>query len=359
MAPTPRSTGSKSPRGNDIRRREGRVIQNHIPDTSKPGREHTALLPVELQQRILNIYTVAFPLSDFSDVTSTIQEIKDALYHRDFARAFGDPKFLQPYALRWSASRALAYAHILTIPFPWLLNGDLDQAGPSLSKTALKVTCIGGGGGAELVASAAALRDIAVSSPPFLDVTIFDIADWCENLQKLQTALTAAPTISKYASQSVKDSNQPLIDPTMLTMRFIRQDVLGCDEGTMGSMLRDVSLVTIMFTLNELFTTSVARATSFLMTLTNCMGPKCRLLVVDSPGSYSEVKLGKVGETKRYPMKWLLDHVLIDVVGEGKWQKEVAEDSLWFRLDPRLRYPVELENMRYQMHVYRRERETV
>ena len=37
-----------------------------------------------------------------------------------------------------------------------------------------------------------------------------------------------------------------------------------------------------------------------------------------------------------------------------KWEKVVDEESKWFRLPPGLRYPIELENMRYQIHLYRR-----
>jgi len=116
--------------------------------------------------------------------------------------------------------------------------------------------------------------------------------------------------------------------------------------------------VTIMFTLNELFTSSVSKATALLLALTDAMEPGSWLLVVDSPGSYSEVTLG-TGIPKRYPMQWLLNHTMLEAVGttEGvrKWRKHCTDDSKWFRIDPRLKYLVELENMRYQMHLFHRE----
>ena len=56
-------------------------------------------------------------------------------------------------------------------------------------------------------------------------------------------------------------------------------------------------------------------------------------------------------------MKWLVDHVLLGE-GEGKdgaeWEKIVEDDSRWFRLPEGLSYPIALENMRYQIHLYRR-----
>ena len=58
-------------------------------------------------------------------------------------------------------------------------------------------------------------------------------------------------------------------------------------------------------------------------------------------------------------MVWLLERVLfVEAAGENgqeKWEKVgQGEESKWFRLDERLKYPIELEDMRYQMHVYRR-----
>lgn len=133
-----------------------------------------------------------------------------------------------------------------------------------------------------------------------------------------------------------------------------------------------------MFTLNELYTTSLALTQAFLLNLTECVGRGALLLVVDSPGSYSSVLLG--GREKRYPMQWLVDHVLLggweETSGqagkegrdgeegrEGKkgrseskplWTKLREEESRWFRLSGKCEYPIELENMRFQLHVYRR-----
>lgn len=77
------------------------------------------------------------------------------------------------------------------------------------------------------------------------------------------------------------------------------------------------------------------------------------LLVVDSPGSYSETTVGK--SSKKYPMQWLMDKVLSSVDGERKWNKLESNESLWYRLSDGLEYPIQLENMRYQMHVYKLE----
>ncbi len=178
-------------------------------------------------------------------------------------------------------------------------------------------------------------------------------------------------------------------------------------------------LVTLLFTLNELYTAAgVGPTTAFLRRLSAAACPGTLLLVVDSPGSYSEAAVGRGGgaggEKRRYPMQWLLDHTLLrqdppglgrgrgreengarrrekgTVQEEGKeeeeeeqkdpppvrsnngdddgdhddteagegapvmaWEKLESADSVWFRLADGLRYPIQLENMRYQMHLYR------
>lgn len=70
------------------------------------------------------------------------------------------------------------------------------------------------------------------------------------------------------------------------------------------------------------------------------------------------------GRIRRYPMRWLLDHALLEMAGTGdggggrRWEKVEGADSVWFRVTAEVKaaaaYPVDLENTRYQIHVYRR-----
>ncbi|KAL9001813.1 MAG: hypothetical protein Q9188_005227, partial [Gyalolechia gomerana] len=90
------------------------------------------------------------------------------------------------------------------------------------------------------------------------------------------------------------------------------------------------------------------------------------------PGSYSTVGVNGTGTDgegkgngngkggKKYPMQWLLDHTLLEAVNgvgnkDGKWEKVHGEESRWFRLGEELRYPISLEDLRMQVHVYRRD----
>ena len=309
-------------------------------------------LPLELQQAVLNQFQHAFPFDSATHMQSVIQEVKGHLYNRDFLTAFSQPSFLQAYALRWSACRALAYGHIF---------GELEclriwqesprPAAGELHDRAYSVVCIGGGAGAELVALACALHQQKTLA---IEATAIDIADWAEVVDKLEASMTRPLPLSKYASDAARAANMAFVGAAQWQVKFMQQDILDYKDEDLKGILGTASLCTIMFTLNELFTSSIAKTTALLLKITATMGTGSYLLVVDSPGSYSKIKLGKEEKTKQYPMKWLMDHALLETAGEKKWEKLVSDDSRWFRLSAELKYPIELENMRYQIHLYRR-----
>ena len=367
------------------KRKEHRTRQNNPQlrsDTAaaqQRTKNETASLPVEIGQTILDIFHRAF-LSDHKehDLKATIQEVKGNLFQRDFERAFAKQEYLDAYALRWSASRALGYTSIFyhsDLQQVWSRFDESQQASISLSRSspssslsagelhshagACRIVCIGGGGGAEVAACAAAARKFLPSSTK-TSVHVVDIADWSTCVQKLEYAFNTPPQLSAYASESAKAANKAFVVGDSFDVSFSQQDILAIPEANLKDMMQDVHLCTIMFALNELFSTSISRATAFLLALTEAMFPGSWLLVVDSPGSYSEIKLGRGDDpkTKEYPMKWLLDHTLLEVAGQNensKWKKVVSDDSRWFRINQQaLKYPIELENMRYQIHLYQR-----
>ena len=122
--------------------------------------------PFPLQQSILDVFCRAFHSNQLSidEINASIQKVKGHLFLREFSHAFAKQEYLDAYALRWSASRALGYLDIL-------LHGDLQDFwlgeissrpdnnhaaddGPPPTKSdsgACRVACIGGGGGAEVV----------------------------------------------------------------------------------------------------------------------------------------------------------------------------------------------------------------
>ncbi|KAB8073176.1 hypothetical protein BDV29DRAFT_175998 [Aspergillus leporis] len=338
------------------------------------------------------------------DIKTLIQTIKSHLYNRDFDSAFTDASedLLRAYALRWSAARALGYTGV----FKSVLKVLLKQDGLLSSTGSNHVVCIGGGAGAEIVALAASWRDLmdedevlsagvagvsldesaeqSTTSKPkptchfALSVTAVDIADWSSVVDRLSFAVRS-PTVPGSRSHPA-----PLLhlgdaerETEGFAVRFRREDVLSISEDRLKGLLQlegdsssgnNTVMVTLMFTLNELFSTSMAKATAFLLRTTDLLQPGTLLLVIDSPGSYSTLKLGKgkaqegegssTVQERQYPMKFLLSHTLLSVA-KGKWEQVYSQDSRWWRRDAdSLRYNVGegagLEDMRYQVHIYRR-----
>lgn len=376
--------------------------------------------PIQLQQLLVNVFKNAFSTKFNSDLGAVIQEVKQNLFHRDFHNAFGKEASLEAYAIRWSPGRALVYLNIFcnrpelaarllycvdakgrvskpssascedsssvglaTAPVETISKRQAPQCPTSdHAEEDVQLVCIGGGAGAEIVALAGFLRFVDSSvrtdhfsghdekgKPGKLNITAVDIADWSSTVNKLYSSLTTKPPLPKYASTSAQALNMPLVDLDAYEVRFLKQDVLKIEEEKIQALLADATIVTLMFTLNELYSTSVSATTNLLLSMTSILKSGSLLLVVDSPGSYSTVNIGKVSikedlsPQKKYPMQWLLDHTLLEAATvnsdqgktqEKQWEKLYSHDSTWFRLPAGLTYPITLEDVRYQIHLYRR-----
>ncbi|KAI9678033.1 MAG: hypothetical protein M1817_005977 [Caeruleum heppii] len=349
-----------------------------------------ATTSAELQQRLLDIFSTALNARLTPSLPSLLQEIKGHLFARDFEKAFGKAEYLDIYALRWSPGRALAYLdifqslseHILRIRID---GNSVEDAGQEqnaaeprsgddealgTASSSLRVTCLGGGAGAEVIALSGFLSHLndGQSSTELpstarlfqdLDLTTVDLADWSDVLDNLKTHIVEPPRLSVYASAARKAAATPLLAASSLSCSLGTRDILSLSAVELRAIVRGAQLITLMFTLNELYTSSVAGTTKFLMTLGAVASPGTLLLVVDSPGTYSTVAMGG-REEKKYPMQWLLDRTLLEQKERNeddgrswRWEKLVTEESKWFRIPEGLRYPIELENMRYQMHLYR------
>lgn len=350
-----------------------------------------SVVPIKLQQSTLGVFKDTFPEILASEaLQATLQEVKSALYDRDFERAFGRKEYLEAYSVRWSPSRALCYQAILVD-----LRQHLAEISPlcrypkpggdeSVAST-LNVVAFGGGA-AEVVAFGAFLRFLLDTAPsqsspgvdlkvenlsladdtaakivvpkptapgtPCIDLHLIDSATWEDVCSRLHAGLTALPTLSKYANALARETNSRLIPDGSLKSKSTIENCLHMDQSRLNTLMGAKPLLcTLLFTLNELYTASITKATTFLINLTTAARPGTLLLVVDSPGSYSEAQVGS--EAKKYPMKWLMDHTLMDPK-QPLWEKIVSNDSRWFRIPESLKYPIQLENMRCQLHLYRR-----
>ncbi|KAI4217040.1 MAG: hypothetical protein LQ351_000348 [Letrouitia transgressa] len=377
-------------------------------DTQKSSQNYQ-----ELQQRILNIFKNAFTDKINQELPEVVQAVKKSLYNRNFSEAFGSNRFLEAYTIRWSPCRALAYLDVLLdldnlydklfgVPikttkadkFPEL---STEASHPECTKhptenlpidTNLgdKITCVGGGAGAEIIAFAGLLHHArthkhtaeSVSQqlvPTKLEIHAVDVADWSIVVQRLQSCITTPLELSQYASASAKATNRPLVDRDYFSLSFTQQDVLQLTKDQLSDLFRDVTLVTFMFTLNELYSTSISSTTTLLLSLTSIIPSGSLLLVIDSPSSYASVEINSSRvqahenngvcerEQKKYPMQWLLDHTLLESATEvndkrgdqtSLWEKLIDNESRWFRMPERLTFPIKLEDTRMQVHLYRR-----
>lgn len=384
----PRDKSSWQP----LQKRQRATKQNKgpIPLPTEKGYQQDNAIPTSVQQSLLNVFRHACNKDSPAEIEDILQEVKGHLFNRDFATAFGKDEYLQAYAARWSPSRALGYAQIFSDLSPEIaellgqkssdieeiskdtpelseqLESKLSLDSTSDSSKPLNILCLGGGAGAEVVGLAGwyrHLRDETEDNPQpnisKLDIFGVDVANWDKVMQDLRQGVITPPFLSKYASAAAKAANKAVLPAEVFNVRFKQQDLLDIDAAGVNDMLSNSDIVTIMFTLNELYSTSVAKTQRLLYALTASMRPGSLLLVVDSPGSYSTVTLN--GASQKYPMQWLLDHTLIMPKKDAakgtpaQWKKLVSDESRWFRLpDEDLRYPIDLENMRYQIHLYQR-----
>lgn len=387
----PRDKSSWQP----LQKRQRATKQNKgpIPLPTEKGYQQDNAIPISVQQSLLNVFRDACSKDSPAEIEDILQEVKGHLFNRDFATAFGKDEYLQAYAARWSPSRALGYAQIfsdLSSEIAELLDQkspdtkEASRVTPELSEQLesklsldstpdsskpLNILCLGGGAGAEVVGLAGWYRHLRDHIPPSedkphpniskLDILGVDVAKWDNVMQDLHKGVTIPPFLSKYASAAAKAANKAVLPSEVFNVRFKQQDLLDTDAAGVNNLLGNSDIVTIMFTLNELYSTSVAKTQRLLHALTASMRPGSLLLVVDSPGSYSTVTLN--GASQKYPMQWLLDHTLIMPKKDAakgtpaQWKKLVSDESRWFRLpDEDLRYPIDLENMRYQIHLYQR-----
>jgi 25S rRNA (uracil2843-N3)-methyltransferase len=363
-------------------------------------------LPLELEQRMLEVFRATFPASsDFEGLKPTLYKVNDALLRRDLDAAFAEEAHLEAYAIRWSPSRALGYAQLLA----WICAEKEDDAciqqlvGSVPSQSAAKVVCFGGGA-AEIMAFSGLLRYLRPSeaagrpnSPTteevsdsleapkvsatttttdlathlLLRLSHLDIVDWISVLSRLEQGLHTPPVLSKYASATARATNASFLEPGIVEHAFTRTDILRSSTEELRATIGPApALLTLMSTLNDLYTTSMPRTTAFLKKVTEAAPTGSLLLVVDTPGAHTEVTASNAEgeeEKRKYPMNLLLDFALVpkqkkttgrkdgdDEELRPKWEKLLEKTSMSYKLREGLRYPGSLENLRFQVHLFRR-----
>jgi 25S rRNA (uracil2843-N3)-methyltransferase len=372
------------PNSRPLERGEGRK-KKEPPKKSQPPQNPAPnlqdnILPVPLQQLILDIFRVTFPASqEFADLKPMLSQINEALLQESYDTAFRTEEFREGYTIRWSPSRALVYANVLAqICDDHRDSRWVEQLLGSGGDAPAKVLSFGGGA-ADLMAMAGLLRyrqadaagkPSAASSPlspppnPLLDLHLIDAADWSGIVSKLTTGLATPPELSKYASAAARARNASFLSPQALRTRFTQTQVLDLIQEDLRSIIGpDVTLITLLFTLNDLYTTSIRRATSFLRKLSAAVSKGCLLLVVDAHNASATADGIEDAQAEAYPMSWLLDKALLpnqvmvddELVPKRDWEKMICDTNRLFKFPEKdLSYPAGLENLKIQVHLFRR-----
>jgi 25S rRNA (uracil2843-N3)-methyltransferase len=396
-APVVPTTPKERPRwkGPGFTRKAVKPPPRPTPASAAPTGPHLQqnLLSVELQQLLLNVFRTTFPIcQDYETLKLTLREIKNALDEGDTERAFGRLDWMKAYVVRWSPSRALCYAAVLAGVFDdfgeevWiksLLDGlESEVRGFSKSSGAtsrpLKAVCFGGAA-AEIMAFGAVLRHFiatrlasvsgSTSSPselelshPILELQLVNTANWTPIISSLRSGLTTPPTLSKYASVSARVNNAPFLTSDNLKPSFRQCRVLEANQEELDNMIgEEAALVTLFFTLGDFLASSVVKCTAFLLKLTLAAPKNSLVLIIDRLDSSAEITVEKDDqgkERKTYPMHYLLDMVLLEkqlpssVDKKPTWEKLSEDQSKLFRVAEELKYPIGLENIKFQFPLF-------
>lgn len=324
-----------------------------------PVSHRLCLPPQEIVDLFKRVFINELYHGDEDILRSTIQEVKADLYNREYLLAFNtEPKRIA-YCCRWSPSRAVAYASLFSYLEPvrkilqcedslpleeQLASLNIQESQRTISER--EVLCIGGGAGGELISVAsifvptvdfgAKYSKVRPLKLKHLNVQVIDIADWSSVVQRLTEGISA---------------NWIFDHSTDLNITFRKGDVLKQDAA--GLRLSKLNLITLLFTTNELFTEHKADSIRFFQSLNAHCSSNCHLLIVESAGSYSHITVG----TKKFPIQFLIDTLLLGKRGEessGRWELVDQNDSLWYRGDENVDYPLKLENMRFFYRLYRK-----
>lgn len=320
------------------------------------GKNRSAQLPVHDKntlppQEVIDLFKTAFNdelylEEDKEKLHGEIQGVKGDLYNRDYAAAFGDEVKRIAYCCRWSPSRATAYGSLFA-HFPEITDvftcAESDQS----------VLCIGGGAGSELIAMASIFAPTRTFTSKYskdltaegnqekstLTINLVDIADWSNVLKKL--------------TDQIEDRWLYGGEMKYFDIKFNHKSILQMDASEM--VLSKLNLITLLFTTNELFTEHKAESIRLLQKFNQNCNSGCHLLIVESAGSYSHITIG----TKKFPIHFLIDTILVGKKGtktvqEGSWTLVDENDSIWYRGDTKLDYPMKLENMRFFYRLYRK-----
>ncbi|CAO0800325.1 unnamed protein product [Mucor circinelloides] len=278
-------------------------------------KERWKILGTDPEQSILSMIRKAcmntFARKDFFKI---LQMIKHSFVQRDYEGIFTEAINLEVYTAAYIPGRALCYFEIFCRP----------QLLKFLTKRS-RIYCVGSGSGSELTAIAAAMTRVPAERQQ-VNLIMQDIGEYKTVLDSLETTIR----------------EKWLLTQEQLQCTYEQSDVLDADNHEIDTRLQEADLITFMFVMNELFVKKAA-AMALIQKMIKSMKKGAHLLVVESAGSFSHLKVGN----KTYMVYMLLDAIQdLELV--------VGEDSRWYRHPDHLKYPIDVQNMRYFIRLYKK-----
>ncbi|KAF9201059.1 hypothetical protein BGZ49_008713 [Haplosporangium sp. Z 27] len=375
-------------------------------DNKKKSGDGVALDPKKVfgrspDQYILNVVKEscqdAFNLPSFDE---TLQTIKSHFFDRNYDAVFQNPAHLPVYSARYAPSRALCY-YRLFLEHPVLMKSL--EGGPStilcigsgagselvgISAAMVHATPVSSKMKKKKTTSTSkSMKDIepehdqnGLKEDPIVDSSIsglekLELSSNSNSITAPGSQTTKDTTISDEALSSIKSTKpkkpkvnkqqvtivmqdyvdwSPILQPMETVIRSRMQlgperlaceteigNVLDLSEGLLRRVEK-ADLITFMFVLNELFQDK-KRTMLLVAKIVAAMPSGAHMLVVDSAGSFSNLKVGE----RVYMVYMLLDHLKdLEIVYQ--------DDSTWYRCPPGVTYPLKLENMRHFIRIYKK-----
>ena len=306
-----------------------------------------------------------------------LRSIKQSFVERDYMSIFqtpSTPHHLPIYFAYYTPSRALAYRSIFSQISDGMLvdylTGRLEVRNRELTRRRLlrrgestdsnhgaplldiktAITCIGAGPGAEILAMLDILdEELRKEKYPVLAGQERDVlfSEFDERLSGVHAQQIDLRVIDIGSFQFLYDALQPRTN-SPIHLSFEQESILTLNNDKLRLMAETSGLITFMFTLNELFSISKSQTCAMLSNFINNMRRGGMLLVIESAGSFSELKVG----SKEAMVFRVLDAVkCLDCVSKS--------DSAWYRIPDTIRHIrssslFELNDMRYFVRLYRK-----
>jgi 25S rRNA (uracil2843-N3)-methyltransferase len=225
-----------------------------------------------------------------------------------------------------------------------------------LLQSSCSIYSIGAGSGGELLGFSGALsflRKSGCGSPGNVSTTLHiqDIADYTFALKRLEDAMWQHLSHATFTSCASLQVSSAMPQDILSAVRS--DDFSSSAERAIIESIQSADMITAMFLLNELLSTSKREFVALIKLIIQSMRPGALLLVVDSAGSFSEVEVGSgPSDSSESNKRVYMVYTLLDSISA----LEVLEqaNSKWFRFPKTLKFQIPLNNIRYFLRLYRK-----